>query len=366
MSAMSHPCGKLLLRFASEEDGKNRLRGQLSGVVHAEGHLWLASDEANSVERLSRNGGGEYGEHRVFALADYLELPGGDEEIDIEGLDYDGGYLWLVGSHGLKRLKARAGGKPAKQMERLAELRADGNRYLVARVPLAPNGDGEVAPTREHADGEGPLRAARLMGSDRGNVLTEVLRMDEHLAPFLSLPSKDNGFDVEGIAVRGDRVFLGLRGPVLRGWAVILQICVEEVGPGLLGLGGLRGSDRPYRKHFLDLRGLGVRDLCFHGRDLLILAGPTMDLAGPAAVYRWSDALDANYEMMVPREELPEVLEVTYGTGEHDASDHPEGLALYPSDGGEPDHLMVVFDSPDGERLHGESGVHADLFPLAR
>ena len=31
------------------------------------------------------------------------------------------------------------------------------------------------------------------------------------------IPSNDNGFDVEGLAVSGNRVFLGLRGPVLAG-----------------------------------------------------------------------------------------------------------------------------------------------------
>jgi hypothetical protein len=366
MTTMTHSCGTLTLHFASDGNEEDQLRGQLSGVVHAGGHLWLASDEANSVERLSRNGGGEFGKHRTFRLADYLDLPGGEEEIDIEGLDYDGGYLWLVGSHGLKRRKGKADGNAGKQIERMAELRADGNRYLVARIPLVADDAGELTPSKEHDGEEGPLLAARLMGSDRGNLLTEVLRMDEHLAPFLTIPSKDNGFDVEGIAVRGDRVFLGLRGPVLRGWAVILEIRLEDAGSGLLALGALEGSERPYRKHFLDLRGLGVRDLCLDGSDLLILAGPTMDLDGPAAVYRWSDALDVDEEVMVGREELDEVMEVAYGTGEHDASDHPEGLALYASDDGKPDHLLVVCDSPDAHRLHGESGVRGDLFPLRK
>ncbi|MNG03413.1 hypothetical protein D3C84_864920 [compost metagenome] len=35
-----------------------------------------------------------------------------------------------------------------------------------------------------------------------------------------------------------------------------------------------------YRKHFFALNGLGFRDLCTSGDDLLILAGPTMDLDG--------------------------------------------------------------------------------------
>ena len=45
--------------------------------------------------------------------------------------------------------------------------------------------------------------------------LLEALAHDPHLAPFLSLPAKDNGFDLEGLAVLGKRVFLGLRGGCL-------------------------------------------------------------------------------------------------------------------------------------------------------
>ncbi len=58
----------------------------------------------------------------------------------------------------------------------------------------------------------------------RGKDLRDLLEDDEHLAPFLAIPGKDNGLDVEGIAVRGDRVLLGLRGPVLRGWALVLEL----------------------------------------------------------------------------------------------------------------------------------------------
>ncbi len=35
------------------------------------------------------------------------------------------------------------------------------------------------------------------------------------------------------------------------------------------------------------LLGLGIRDLCRHDDDLLILAGPTMDLDDPVHVLRW-------------------------------------------------------------------------------
>jgi hypothetical protein len=364
---MTHASRTVLLRFADDaEPAADCLRGQLSAVVQVEGELWLASDESNSVERLTCTGPEEYAQHRTFRLADYLELPAGDDsEIDIEGLDVDRGYLWLVGSHGLKRRKARPGKNASKQIHRLAELRADGNRYLLARVPLRPEADGRMGLAVRARDAQGPERtAARLMGGDRGNLLMDALRLDEHLAPFLAIPSKDNGLDIEGIAVRGERVFLGLRGPVLRGWAVVLELALVDAAPGLLRLGLIGERGRPYRKHFLDLRGLGVRDLHMHGQDLLILAGPTMDLDGPAAVYRWRDALAADRPMLVGADDVEEIAGVPYGTGEHAAHDHPEGLTLLRADGEEPASVLVVYDSPHARRKHGAHAVQADVFPL--
>lgn len=115
---------------------------------------------------------------------------------------------------------------------------------------------------------------------------------DKHLPSSLSLPGKDNGFDIEGLAVVGDRIFIGLRGPVLRGWAVIVEIepKEDEGNVSQLKLKKIGRDDRPYRKHFLQLNGLGVRDLCVQHSDLLLLAGPTMDLDGASyglALDRW-------------------------------------------------------------------------------
>src|SRR4030095_377034 len=96
--------------------------------------------------------------------------------------------------------------------------------------------------------------------------------------------SKDNGLDVEGLAVHGDTLYIGLRGPVLRGWACVLEVLptTDDRDPTRLRVAAFSDGAR-YRKHLLDLGGLGVRDLCPDGDDLLVLAGPSMALsrAGP-------------------------------------------------------------------------------------
>ena len=202
----------------------------------------------------------------------------------------------------------------------------------------------------------GVRRAGSLPVSSTGNALTRAVARDPHIGPFLHLPSKDNGFDVEGIAVLGDRVFLGLRGPVLGGWAIVLEVKVGEAAPGMLKLERLSSGAR-YRKHFLDLGGLGVRDLCMDGRDLLILAGPTMKLDGPALVFRSPDVARSRRNEVIFGKDLDLVVSLPFGTG----ADHPEGMALVSTDAGRRE-LLIVFEKTSGGRRLGPRTVGARSF----
>ena len=138
--------------------------------------------------------------------------------------------------------------------------------YLLARIPIVDS-DGTYTLAKEDTQNGKKRTAAQLRGNDQGNALTEALRGDEHPESFLAIPGKDNGFDIEGLAVAGERLFMGLRGPVLRGWAVMLEVELEEDNdqPCTLRLNAIGPSDRLYRKHFLHLGGLGIRDLCAQG-----------------------------------------------------------------------------------------------------
>ncbi|MEU0564893.1 DUF3616 domain-containing protein [Nonomuraea sp. NPDC005983] len=301
----------------------------LSALRRDETGLWLAGDETATIEHLAWDGEVFAGQ-RTFHLADYVRLPAGrEDEADIEGLARADGHLWAVGSHSLKRKRVKSK-DPAKAARRLATVVREENRFILARLPLDPASNA-------------PLPGAVLSGSD--NVAAQ-LADDEHLAPFLALPGKDNGLDIEGIAVLGERVYLGLRGPVLRGWAVVLELRPEASEPGRLRLRS------PYRKHFLDLGGLGVRDLCPYDGDLLLLTGPSMDLDGPVRVMRWRVGRSGD---LVPADELETVAELPHGVG----CDHPEGLAVV----GE-DRFMVVYDSPSPARITPAGGVLADVFSL--
>lgn len=319
-------------------------------AIHTDGaHLWIAGDETATVERLTCDAParpGAYGRHVTFPLAELVPLPGGvDEEVDIEGMAHVGPYLWAVGSHSSKRKKLKKHHTDAKSAKRLATVSPEPSRRVLVR--LAVDGD---TPVKSTSDGYRSLALG-----EPG--LFKLLEHDDHLAPFLHIPGKDNGLDIEGIAVHGEpgdeRVFLGLRGPVLRGWAAVLQLAPREDGDELK-LAKVSGGER-YAKHFLDLDGLGIRDLCEHGDDLLILAGPSMDLDGPVRVYRWPGAAHLDAPDVVHREELHRELDLPYGEGD----DHAEGIALLP-DG----ELLVVYDSPAQARLTEPGTVLADVVRL--
>ena len=113
------------------------------------------------------------------------------------------------------------------------------NRYLLARIPLEEDTEhGGLVPRRgcvHPRDPETTLTAARLKGKGRNNALMRALEEDEHLRRFLRLPGKDNGFDVEGLSAAGGRLYLGLRGPVLHGWAVVLAVQPVERRAGRSG-----------------------------------------------------------------------------------------------------------------------------------
>ncbi len=80
---------------------------------------------------------------------------------------------------------------------------------------------------------KGPGRPAGI-GSEGGdaqtNLLTRALVDDPHFGPCMAIPGKDNGLDIEGLAVDGRWLLLGLRGPLLRGWSALLEIAKEASG----------------------------------------------------------------------------------------------------------------------------------------
>lgn len=354
---------RVLLRFEAEAQ---KVRADVSAIAHTpDNYIWIGSDELTTIERLSPIGNKEYGKHQPFAVGDYVDLKDTHEEIDIEGIDFSAGYLWVVGSHSAKRKRAK-GKNAAKDIARLTRVVTDKNRCLLARLPIV-NG----VPVKQ--DCETGRSAAALAWQDGQSALLEMLKSDEHIGPIVraGLPSKENGLDIEAIAVHEDRIFLGLRGPVLRGMAIILEIATEEKALGVLKLKELEsktgenkreGNKRDYRKHFVDLNGFGIRDLCFHKDDLIILAGPTMQNRSAMQIFRLSLPVESCSDTMVYAEDSR--LKRLFDLPLHE-QENAEGISVRLADSlAEPDALFVVHDSPGSDRLQGETAIWADVYTL--
>jgi hypothetical protein len=339
------PVGTVALRFRTDPDCP--AVANMSAAVRVGGTLFLAGDENAAIERLTRTGAGEeWGNHLRLPLADFLDFDEPDEEADLEGLAVDDGWLWVLGSHARTRPKLKKDQPQIDTLE-LANLKDTRPRCVLARLPLVER-DGAWLPVRE----DGDRRAAMLKQNKHGNALAKMIAADKLLGPFTRIPAKEGGVDMEGIAVCGERVAFGMRGPVIGGHAVLIEASTRTTKKGNLKLAG-----DPV-KRLLKMEGLGIRDLKRCGDHLLILAGPTTSLSGPCALYLWRGwANDPPRDAHSLRVHRPERLfDLHFGRGE----DHPEGLALW-----DDNRLLVVNDSPAKARLTDEGRtLTADLYAL--
>ncbi|WP_224249350.1 DUF3616 domain-containing protein [Hyalangium gracile] len=382
--------GRLLLRFDSNAAD---VPEDLSAAVHGpDGKLWVAADEAGMIERLTPSEPRVYGDHKRFHVGDFIGAVDKDAEIDIEALDAHSDYLWLVGSHSAKRKKPK-GQAVEKDLERLATVEHAPQRFVFARIPFVngelaaelkedgskkrPRAAASVKPVEMEARGKrgsagGKAKNHRARSLPGENLLVELLRRDPHFGPFLArppgkgggvlaIPSKDNGLDIEGLVVTDtDRVFLGLRGPVLRGYAALLDMRLKDVGSGHLEPRvGKKGSR--FAKHFLHLDGLGIRELCVQGKDLLVLAGPTLPVEAPIRLFRIRNFLDLEGDSVI--DQKTGVLEPLFDIPQAGSLDHAEGVANF-SYFDESDSVLVVYDDPAPQRRYGPCGVFADVFRL--
>jgi hypothetical protein len=337
---LATPTQERILELGSSGDkDAGDLMQNLSALAARDGLLWLGGDEGRSLYRLQRLGEHRYGDLREVKLKDF-GLAGGkdDGESDIEGLALDGDRLWLVGSHSLRRRKHNDDeGQPLGLHDDQSR-----NAHVLGCLRL-DDGGLPVAGQRLAFDAAAP-----------GDALTRALAADLRIAPFLAIPSKDNGLDIEGIAARGERVLVGLRGPVLRGIALVVDLRLDGLDGDspTLSLAG-------HRFRYLQLSGLAVRDLAVvpGSDDILILAGPTMTLAGPCYIYRWRNALrtqESDRLAGVTVEEPEPLLGIRDGRPGRPGkgSDKPEGLEVQPLEG----RLLawVAFDDPTLARRQGQ------------
>jgi hypothetical protein len=214
-------------------------------------YLVIGSDAGNAVQILKRDGDG-------YAVIRDLPLNDTGKEIDIEGIACEGDTVYVIGSHSWVRETIKDDKPFDKNRAKFAQLHPpEGDKYARDRL------------FRFRLDASGkPFEIAETS-------LRKVLDANPILAPFTKVPSKENGIDIEGLAVRDGRLYVGFRGPVLRGhYAPILACRFDDPadGPELM---------------FVQLGGYGVRDITRVKGGFLILAGAVAEGDHDVKLYFW-------------------------------------------------------------------------------
>lgn len=221
----------------------------VSGLAFVGDFLVLGADEGRKVQILEKEG-----DH--YKVRDDLEVVLGDcdAEFDIEGIARDGATVYVMGSHSAKREKVDKDNTYEQNLALIAKSARQPCRDVVFRFTL---------------DAEGHASAVEKAS------LAPILDAHPILKRFRDTASKENGVDIEGVAFADGHLYAGFRGPVLR----------ENFTPILKLRFGAPATDAELL--FVDLKGLGVRDLARVPGGFLILAGPVGDGPGSYPLYFW-------------------------------------------------------------------------------
>jgi hypothetical protein len=267
------------------KDGK--AARDLSGIACAPGqgirHCLVIDDEGDGAQRATLDGTsfvagdpvplvGESDRDVTFGARPEVDCPNGDGEfgeLDGEAVAFAAPYYYVVGSHGCSRKKG--------------EFRA--SSFILARLSDEPQGRVETT-----------FR------------LTDVLRHASTVSAYFGKDLvDDNGLNIEGLAVRGDQLIIGLRGPSIDGKAYLVR---TDIGP-LFAEGHGPGVPSSTTIPIAVPEGTGIRDLTTlpDGR-LLLLLGPAQDQGLPYSLARIE--LPSNPDLDVPIKvetlaELPEI-----------------------------------------------------------
>ncbi|MFN3854374.1 MAG: DUF3616 domain-containing protein [Phreatobacter sp.] len=346
LAVVARPC----LTFSAEpiptdmpgRPGSHTLADNLSAAAFVGNRLIVGGDEGDIIGLLDPVGRGyrETGRIAVDGVSGIRRLSQGTDaeggtvrvrdEIDIEGLAFEDGALWIAGSHARRRRRILPGTDPDRALKAIERgITPELGRCLIARMD---------------PDGRSGLR---LKSHPRhGDLLWAAIAGHPVLGPFASQSAQENGLDIEGLAVHGQRLMLGCRGPVVGGFAVIIDIKLAEEGRNLV----FANPDKAIAVHYLRLDGYGIRDLVRDGEDLLILTGPTMEEPGAAAIWHWREAFASRRrDAVLPDDKKGPVIRIgsLEGSG---PEGKPEAIAFLP---GEPDRLLVLHDGathrPDSE-----------------
>jgi len=290
----------------------------ISAIAYTAGFLVVGADEKASIQVLPRN---VTVEAPVYAAGRVIQLFAAKREMDIEGIARVGSTYYVAGSHSKKRRQAKMvdDGDTLTQEDNRKRFRKgvkeEEERNRVYRLDIVSSDGGGLN-----------LQAVNLV---------EVIGRDPVLGPFAQIPSKENGVDIEGIAVDGDSLYLGFRGPVLRGnFSPVMVLRFDDV----LGAENLEEFEN-YRLRYVNLGGRGIRDITKVNGGFLIIGGPVGDM-GSYELYFWT-GLDDITGVENPEGQITRLGEIPVPDGAK-----AEGIAVKEETGTEYE-IIVVYDGAE-------------------
>jgi len=239
-----------------------RAAKDLSAIGRVGPYLVIGGDEAvgpdknlNIIQVLSKQEDGQYVVGEDILLPDVDKNDG--RELDIEGIAVDGNFIYVVGSHSARRNKASSN-KSYKRNHKTfnqRKVKEEPSRDWLHRIEV----NQQVQPV------------AKMSIS-----LRDVISNHNALKAFSEIPSKENGVDIEGIAVDDGWVYVGFRGPVFRdNYVPVLKFKFDQ-------------HEKSASLIFVKLDGGGIRDMASVQDGFLIVSGPVGDAPGPYQVYHWN------------------------------------------------------------------------------
>jgi len=238
-----------------------RAANDLSAIGRVGPYLVIGGDAAvgpdknlNIIQVLSKQEDGHYVVGEDILLPD-VENDG--RELDIEGIAVDGNFIYVIGSHSFRRNKAR----PKKSVKR--------NRKTFNQGKIKPEPGRDWLHRIEVNSQVQPIAKMSIS-------LRDVISDHEALKAFSEIPSKENGVDIEGLAVDDGWVYVGFRGPVFRGnYVPVLKFQFDQ-------------HEKSASLLLVKLEGGGIRDMAKVQDGFLLVSGPVGDAPGPYQVYHWN------------------------------------------------------------------------------
>jgi len=293
-----------------------RAAKDLSAIGRVGPYLVIGGDEAvgpdqnlNIIQVLSKHEDGQYLAGEDILLPD-VGNDGG--ELDIEGIAVDGNFIYVVGSHSFRRNKVRS----QKSVKR--------NRKTFNQGKIKDERSHDWLHRIEVNQQVQPLAKKSIS-------LRDVISDHPALKAFSEIPSKENGVDIEGIAVADGWVYVGFRGPVFRdNYVPVLKFKFDQ-------------HEKSASLLLVKLEGGGIRDMAKVQDGFLLVSGPVGEAPGPYQVYHWN-GLD-----MVPGKDRDDTEGYIKKLGDIDVSKgKAEGiLVLEPERGADDDcqyKFMIIFD----------------------